>query len=466
MWYNISVTRTVGENRLQLNKIFVANQALIRLCRSFWSHIAAGSFVGALLFRSRVVANKSGWPRLTTGEFVKRARKIHGDKYDYRLTQYKNSKSKVVIICPDHGQFEQIPSSHLQGRGCSECGLIQKARSKVLPQKEIIRRMIDVHGQRYDYSQVVYKCYNKKVRIICKKHGVFKQSPSHHISGEGCPKCAIESHHQNQPLTTQNFIERATEVHKGYYDYSLVRYKTAKHKVTIICPEHGKFEQIPRYHIKGKGCSKCGGSHPLTTDIFIERADEVHDGFYDYSLVKYKNCHSKVTIICSLHGKFSQVAIAHLQGRGCPSCGQLSKGEEKIRKFFDRFGFSYTPQKRFEKCRDKKPLPFDFYIYLGGMHFLIEYDGEQHFKPVDHWGGKEYFEVLKNKDKKKERFAETYNFKLIRIPYTSVNVEGDLREKLEFYLGQSLNSFVKKRKTRKTQLFEPSLYRQAKLYGC
>lgn len=123
--------------------------------------------------------------KLTTEEFIKRARAIHGDKYDYSKVVYVNSYTKVCIICPKHGEFWATPNNHLRGKGCKMCNV-----GVVWDTESFISRIIETRGNRYDYSKVNYTDGKTKVCIICPEHGEFWQSPSHHLQGQGCPKCS------------------------------------------------------------------------------------------------------------------------------------------------------------------------------------------------------------------------------------------------------------------------------------
>lgn len=125
--------------------------------------------------------------KLTTEEFIKKAREVHGDKYDYSKVEYVKSKAKVTIICPEHGEFLQTPQKHLYGQGCPKCG-----HKSELTTEEFIKKAREVHGDKYDYSNVEYVDAKTNVCIICKQHGVFWQRPSHHTAGRGCKKCATE----------------------------------------------------------------------------------------------------------------------------------------------------------------------------------------------------------------------------------------------------------------------------------
>jgi len=188
---------------------------------------------------------------LTTDEFVKKAKKIHGLEYDYSLVDYIHNSKKIKIICHIHGIFEQTPNSHLNGSGCPLCyGTHYKSNKDFF-----IKKSIDVHGKKYDYSLVRYKNNSTKIKIICLIHGIFEQAPIEHIHGQGCPKCCI-----NFKLTQDVFIERSINIHGLKYDYSLVEYKNIKIPVKIICKNHGIFEQRPEIHLRGSGCPKCVNS--------------------------------------------------------------------------------------------------------------------------------------------------------------------------------------------------------------
>ena len=125
----------------------------------------------------------------TKEEFIERAKKVHGDKYDYSKVKYINNRTLVTIICPKHGEFSQTPDGHLSGQGCKECYYERLSASKFLTTEEYIKRAKEIHGDRYIYDVTVYKGMKEDVYIRCPIHGVFKQNANNHIHGEGCSKC-------------------------------------------------------------------------------------------------------------------------------------------------------------------------------------------------------------------------------------------------------------------------------------
>ena len=224
--------------------------------------------------------------------------------------------------------------------------------------EEFIARAKEVHGDKYDYSKVKYVNARTKVTIICREHNYeFEQVPDKHLHGQGCPICAGK-----EKITTELFIKRANEVHNGKYDYSKSVYKNNSTYVTIICPEHGEFQQTPAAHWKGAGCPFCAGNLKMTKDEFITRAKKVHDDAYDYSKVDYSGIDNKVKIVCRKHNyEFEQTPNNHLHGQGCPICrnqkiGDKLRGntEDFIAKAMEVHGDKYDYSKvKYKKANEK-----------------------------------------------------------------------------------------------------------------
>jgi hypothetical protein len=195
--------------------------------------------------------------KLTTTDFIKNAIEIHGNKYDYSKADYINAYTKVCIICPEHGEFWQIPHNHITNKaGCPQCSKYHKRYNT----NSFIEIVKTVHGNKYDYSKVIYEHCNKKVCIICPEHGEFWQTPSKHMAGQGCPECSYIITANKTRKTTEQFINEAKLIHNNKYDYSKAEYKNAYKKVIIICPKHGEFKQTPHHHLNYHGCPNCNNS--------------------------------------------------------------------------------------------------------------------------------------------------------------------------------------------------------------
>lgn len=189
--------------------------------------------------------------------FLKKSIKAHGNKYDYSQTEYINSGHSVKIICKIHGEFTQNAKTHYEGGGCPKCAIINKANGLKTPIDEVLQRFKNVHGNKYDYSHVVYLNSKTNIKILCKTHGFFFQPPELHTIGRGCPKCGQEKTTSIHRKDTEWFIDKAKKIHGDKYDYSLVDYIGIRDKVKIICKTHGVFEQDPNSHLSGKGCKSC-----------------------------------------------------------------------------------------------------------------------------------------------------------------------------------------------------------------
>lgn len=191
--------------------------------------------------------------RYTTDDFVRIAKEIHGDKYDYSQVNYTVSTKKVQIKCNVCGSvFSQVASEHLHGKGCPNC-----AGNKKMTTETFIEKAQSIHGNRYIYNKVVYKNNHTGVVIVCPIHGEFIQMPQHHLSGSGCPKCHYEKNAESRSLNTEQFVQRARQIHGDKYNYDKVEYKNSRTKVLITCPQHGDFYQMPSLHLQGAGCVKC-----------------------------------------------------------------------------------------------------------------------------------------------------------------------------------------------------------------
>jgi len=386
--------------------------------------------------------------KYTTDEFIVQAKQIHGDKYNYDKVNYINNKTKVIIVCNKHDEayeFECQPSNFLQNHGCPKCADLTNAYT----QHKFIELAKNKHGDKYDYSDVKYINSYTKVSIKCKEHGNFMQEPSTHYEGGGCRHCAINKlkyistvrkprvHVKNASesklkYTKEDFINLANKIHKNKYNYSDVNYINSKTKVLINCTDHGQFAQLPSAHLGGgQGCMTCSRiKQTYTTDDFIKLAKKMHGDKYDYTDTIYVNSYTKVSVNCTKtnHGIFLQNPHNHMAGQGCPKCNE-SKGEQQIAKYLDDYKINFVRQKKYDECKNKICLPFDF--YLTDFNILIEYDGIGHFSPIEAFGGVNAFEYRQRNDTIKNKFVQDNNIKLLRIKYNE-KINKKLDELIDF----------------------------------
>lgn len=293
----------------------------------------------------------------TTEQYIKECIEVHENRYDYSKVVYTGKENKVIIGCPKHGYFEQIAKVHLNGHGCPKCAVEYKNQLSRLSQDEFIRRSKEAHPDRkYDYSHVEYINETTPVLIGCPVHGLVSILPVNHMRGAICPKCAIEEQAFKRRSNTEEFIQKAIMVHGDRYDYSLVEYTKSSEEVTIICPEHGQFKQLPQ---------------------------------------------------------------VHLSGHGCPLCNNSSNGEIRIERYLKEHNIDYEYQYRIynlTSTSNNKRFIVDFYIR--SLNLFIEYNGRQHYEMPEFWGGNRSFEEQQQRDKGLRETANIMGINLLEIKYT------------------------------------------------
>ena len=142
--------------------------------------------------------------------YMEECKKIHNNKYDYSLSEFKNMHDKIKIICPIHGAFEQNLYTHLNNSGCQKCG------KKINDTEDFIKKSKETHKDKYNYYDTIYSGFKNKVKIECQKHGFFYQYPAHHIQGCGCPKCKISKGEESieKYLIENNIIYKTQKTFK------------------------------------------------------------------------------------------------------------------------------------------------------------------------------------------------------------------------------------------------------------
>lgn len=316
----------------------------------------------------RVTKSKYNFKDKATS-FITEVSNIHDFKYDYSLMEYKGAKIKIKIKCPNHDIFEQTPDLHRRGSGCPKCGQLkkQKYEQQVLDNAAMlfIKQANIIHDTLYSYNEMTYTGTHKKIEIICPKHTSFWQTPSSHLFGRGCPKCGQENRKLfslTLVLTTQEFIQKANQIHNNRYQYIKSVYIRSNKNIIITCPDHGDFQLTPCAHISAK--------------------------------------------------------------RGCQTCTQqsvLSKPELIIANWLTTRKINFEIQKTFPNLisiTNNGRLRYDFYIPSNNT--LLEYDGEHHFKPISFTSYDDPYAnlaTIQKRDHKKNEYAKENGYTLIRIPY-------------------------------------------------
>jgi very-short-patch-repair endonuclease len=328
-------------------------------------------------------------------KFLEKARNIHGYRYQYPSLNDKVMQKDIIEVLFDDILYKQRVRMHLKGN--------RPERKSINGTTEgFIMKSCKVWGDKYDYSLSEYVNSRTKIKIIYDEI-VYEQYPNDHIKG-----CPVEGY-----LDQKVFILKAERKYGNKYDYSLVKFKNANTKVKIILNGH-IYEQTPHNHLKY--CPE--RLLYKTNDDFIKESNEIHDNKYNYDKTTYLNDRSKVVITCPKHGDFEQRPNHHLIGVGCPSCGE-SKGEKEISMFLNKYNIKFDRQKRFIDCVNIHPLRFDFYI--PSRRTCIEFDGIQHYQPVEYFGGQTAYEKAKINDKIKNDYCEDNYINLIRIRWDQID---------------------------------------------
>lgn len=411
--------------------------------------------------------------KLDKEQYIKSCIDKHGDIYDYSLVEYNGVRSKINIICKEHGVFLKNAKSHKEGQGCPKCSgdfgltkndfiikygrrdydyslledtfkiksiirIIKKENNLIYQQwadhhkrginptkieaKSLVYKLLEIHNSKYKYIIEKETYYSTdKIKIIDNlTNDIFYYRVDRHLSGMKPNK-----------VTLNYFLIKSNEVHNSKYDYSLVNFNSISDKVDIICKEHGVFKQRVSNHMNLKdGCPKCAGVGKWNTDLLVSEFKKIHKDKFDYSKVLFENVDKKVEIICKEHGSFYQNIYKHLNGQGCRFCESPSKGEDYIKMWLDDLKINYIRQHSFETCKYVNKLSFDF--YLPDYNSCIEFDGKQHFKPVEYFGGDEGFKLNKKRDSIKNKWCLDNNVGLIRIKYNEVNkIKYILKERLQ-----------------------------------
>ena len=263
-----------------------------------------------------------------TSNYIEQAKIVHQNKFDYSLIkELPKRNTKVRIICPTHGEFEQSFHKHLSGDACKKCAGERLAKERIERAKNKFKFEAQLlHRNKYDYSKSVYVSATDLTIITCIEHGDFEQTPNKHLNGGGCKMCGIENMRIRMSIPWEKYKYDLDIIYNNKYDYSKVIWGGVDSNIIVICPNHGDFTIRPADHKSGRGCQKCSKEIRVQydkhhTEIFIARSNEIWNNLYDYSKAEYRGSENKLTIICKKHGEFNQLPANHFK-YGCGKCGR------------------------------------------------------------------------------------------------------------------------------------------------
>jgi hypothetical protein len=364
-------------------------------------------------------------------DFVMKSNITHDNKYSYdKVPDSFIVKNKVTIICPIHGDFKQTADSHKRGHGCPYC----VGKRGIDKDKNISVRTNKINDfiKKYEFEHVrlieLSTKYDRLNKFICDIHGEFSKNTSQVSKGQICGKCIKI---KNRKDRRENELQKMINRHNNKFEYlDYVDLINGKDKITIRCKEHDHtFKYFKSTHLFAKfgGCKHCLKQYRnigrKEIDDVINDFRNIHGEKYGYDNVNYQGSNVKISITCTKHGDFQQIPGSHLKGSGCPKC-KHSTGEKLIQNILKKMEIKYTSQKFFYGCmNDKtgKSLPFD--IYVPEFHTCIEFDGYQHFIPVERWGGDDKLKEVQYRDNIKNVYCKDNDINLIRIPYTMGKIE-------------------------------------------
>ena len=326
------------------------------------------------------------------------------------IEKYINANTKILHRCKIDGyEWHVSPNAILHGNGCPMCyGNIKKTHDMYVKELFKINPNIEVIGE----------YINNKTKILhrCKIDGYeWNACPSNMLSGKGCPICS-----RRKKKTHEEYVNEVMELNDNID--VIGNYINCNTKILHKCKIDGhEWYATPNSILSGKGCSKCSGNTKKNHKEYVDDVCSINKNIE--VIDNYINAQTQILHRCKICGcEWYVKPNAILNGTGCPKCKE-SRGEKTIEDWLNIKNILYVSQKRFFDCKDIKPLPFDF--YLPNYNICIEYQGQQHYEPVEYFGGESKFKDQIKKDNIKKEYCKKNNIHLFEIPYYS-----DLDEEL------------------------------------
>lgn len=366
--------------------------------------------------------------------FLERVSKHKHTNLDFKNTVYRGQKNTVRVECNLHGPFDAWPSNLFQGGNCPACAASAAGKKRRLELDTLIARISNKFGKKYEIDTTSIVSASSPIKLRCKTHGWFQKTIGNLESSNGCPLCSNENSSKiralNAMLTSQEVIDRFQKVHNFRYDYSKIKYAGIMNSVEITCFTHGSFHQSVTSHLQGKGCPKCGAERKrqaqfLSQGDLYDRLKILNGDIFIYPPNLGLELRSNTPIICRQHGLFCQPLRIHLSGNGCPECSQ-SLGAKRVSEWLTKNEIEYVTEAHIPVGKKGLPLRADF--FLPEYNTYIEYNGEQHFRPISFFGMDEktslhVFEEQKERDRVKENWIIENNYELVRIRYDQNEAE-------------------------------------------
>jgi hypothetical protein len=357
----------------------------------------------------------------THEQFILEVSTLSNDDYIVLDGIYKNAHTKITFKHVSCGhEFEKSANNFLtKGQRCPRCARKKANDKKRKTHEKFVKEMFDIFGDEF-VVRGEYINDSTKIEVVhtpC--NSIIEKRPNALLKGSKCPKCSRKAK-KNTIIFKEEVFERVGD------EYTVTgEYVRNDIDISMIHQECGKeFSIIPVEFLRGQRCSNCKNkrislSNRWSHERFVEEVFSQAKGEYSVDS-KYTGSHNLVKFTHHTCGStYETLPYIFLQGSRCPRCMD-SKGVLKITSILDDLGIRYRREYKIDNCRYKRVLPFDVALLRddNSLSMLIEYDGEQHFKEMSNWGGREAFEGIKLRDGIKDRFCEYNNIPLLRIKYT------------------------------------------------
>lgn len=365
--------------------------------------------------------------KLTNQEFLNKLYGIKGNEYT-PLEEYKGARTKIRIKHNTCGRvFETTPDNIYNG-GCIKCGYESMKKKQRKTNREFLEEIELLTKDEYTFiDEYINNTAKLKIKHNICGH-IYKVTPRDFLSGSRCPNCKSKRISESNTLTHDKYMKMLDEVLEPEFKV-LNEYKNARTKLEIKHEKCGlTYKVAPHKILNGSRCPICsfvemGKEKSKPHSVFVDEIYEMVGKEYEV-LGEYKNNYTKILMKHTKCGsEFYVTPDSILRGTGCPRCKE-SRGEKEISKILKRYKISNVPQYKFDDCIYKDRLSFDFALTDNSKVIcLIEYQGIQHYKPVEIFGGEEIYLIQRVKDDIKRLYANNNRIPLIEIPYHTENIE-------------------------------------------
>lgn len=359
----------------------------------------------------------------TDAEFKKEVYDLVGNEYTF-LDAYVNANTKVKVRHNKCGNvYDARPSGFLMGHRCPYCAKLSRSNKLAKTNDKFKQEIFNLVGDEYTLLDSYVNAMTK-LRVKHNKCGhTYGVRPHDFLKGSRCPYCSGK-----MKKTDVQFKQEIFELTGNEYTF-LDPYVNAHAKIRV---KHNKCDKVyrvePSSFLQGCRCPYCAGNILNTDNQFNQKIKNLVGNEYTF-LDSYVNRFTKIRVKHNQCGNVYMVTPGNfLCGYRCPYCNS-PKGEVNISKVLKSLGIKYESQKTFDDLKDKDCLSYDFYI--PDQSILIEYQGQQHYEPVDYFGGESQFRIQQKHDRLKSDYAKDHNYKLIAVPYTE-----DTFSKIKNYLLQ------------------------------